>query len=314
MAYTTGDLVLDAHYNGFKDSVNTVWGAGTFASGTGYGQGTTLSAVAVGDTVSATQWSTLLARISSAASHQNTSITAITAPVAGDTISAYTALSSNITAITNSRFNAAGVGSDITTGGVAQRTSSWITSITMDYTITFASADAARYFFNAGGTIRMNFSRSGGTAHSKNTAWTNLCSACGTLVMSNGHTNSTIAGTSYNSGWTKVGGSGSPGNLATAYGFQDLTATWQQTFHQYDAAAPYTANVLVVDAKSTAANSNIVYLKVTFQDNAADNSIPSSVDVVDGTLQTTLVLRPPSTTYISNSWGTPTISCSVTGS
>lgn len=314
MAYVSGDLILDAHYNGFKDSVNAVWGAGSFAGATGYGQGTTLSAVAVGDTVSATQWSTLLARISSAASHQGTSITAITAPVAGDTISAYTALSGNITAITNGRYNATAVGTDITTGGVGQRTATWIASVTMTYTITFASADAARYFFNAGGTIRMTFSRSGGTAHTKNTTWTALCSAAGTVVMSNGYTNSTIAGTSYNAGATKIGGSGSA-TIATGTGYQDLTTSNQQIFLQYSPTAPYTANYIQVNVRgNTAAPSSQVIFDVVFKDDAADNSIPSSLDVVDGTLQTTLVLRPPSTTYISNTWGTPTISCSVSGS
>ena len=75
MAYTTGDTILDDHYNDFATSVNAIWGTGT--GDAGYGQGTTVSAVSAGTTVTATQWTTLLARISSIASHQSSSITAI---------------------------------------------------------------------------------------------------------------------------------------------------------------------------------------------------------------------------------------------
>ena len=89
MAYTTGDTILDNHYNDFATSVNAVWGSGSGDSG--YGQTDTVSSVSAGTTITAAQWTTLLARISSAASHQGSSITSISSPSAGDTISAYAA-------------------------------------------------------------------------------------------------------------------------------------------------------------------------------------------------------------------------------
>ena len=46
MAYTTGDTILDDHYNGFATSVNAIWGTGS--SVRGYGQGTTVSSVIAG--------------------------------------------------------------------------------------------------------------------------------------------------------------------------------------------------------------------------------------------------------------------------
>lgn len=310
MAYVSGDDILDAHYNGFADQVNAVWGAGT--GNTGYGQGSTLAAVAAGQTISASQWATLLARISSAASHQDSTITAITAPTAGDTIAAYTALAGNITTVTNNRFRAAASGSDITTGGVGQRTTGWTTSIVMAYTINFASEAAARYFFNAGGHIRISTSRSGGTAHTKNTQWATLCTQVGTIVISNGSVAPNIAGVAYNSGFTKIGGSGSVNTLHTTWGYYSATSTETIGFRQYEDTAPYTANYIRVTLQKVSATQLVV--RVGFYDDSADNSIPASLDVVDGTLQTNLVLRPPSTTHISNSWGTPTISVSVTGS
>jgi hypothetical protein len=103
MAYTSGDTILDNHYNDFATSVNAVWGSGSGDSG--YGQTNTVSSVSAGTTITASQWTTLLARISSAASHQSSSITSISSPSAGDTISAYAALSGNISTITTNRLN-----------------------------------------------------------------------------------------------------------------------------------------------------------------------------------------------------------------
>lgn len=311
MAYITGDLILDDHYNGFATSVNGVWGAGSVDSG--YGQSTTIAGVSVGTEISAAQWATLLARITSAAAHQGTAITSITAPTAGNTISAYSALAGNITAIQNARRNAAANGTDITAGGVGQRTTGWVTAITMTYTITFASAAAARYFFNAGGQIRLSTARSGGSAHAKNSRWTELCTAMGTIAITNGAGTSTIAGTAY-TGTNKIGGSGTVTTLNSAIGYYDLTTADQEVFRQYSSTSPYTANYIRVLVRgSVAAPAPTVYVTVIFQDDAADDSIPSSLDVIDGTLQTTMVLRPPSTTYISNSWGTPTMSVAVSG-
>jgi hypothetical protein len=59
MAYTTGDTILDDHYNDFATSVNAVWSTGSGDSG--YGQ-TAVSSVSVGTTITATQWTTLLSK------------------------------------------------------------------------------------------------------------------------------------------------------------------------------------------------------------------------------------------------------------
>ena len=53
MAYTTGDTILDDHYNGFVASINSIWGSGSGAAG--YGQTSTLSTVSAGSTITATQ-------------------------------------------------------------------------------------------------------------------------------------------------------------------------------------------------------------------------------------------------------------------
>jgi hypothetical protein len=319
MAYQSGDTILDDHYNTFVQggasavdhntaNVNTIWGAGTV--GKGYGQSGTLSTVSAGSTITATQWVNLLNRISTIASHQGSSITSISNPSTGDTISAYTALSTNVSTVFNNRRNATASGSNITAGGSRTGTNTWYTSQTTTFTITFASANAARYFFNAGGIVKFSFSRSGGTSSSKNTGWTNLCSACGTIAITGGDGTASIAGTSY-TGTTKVGGSGSTNVLATTTGWYDLTTSDVNIFKQFDATYLYTANYINMNAKTAGSGTQLV-VTVLFQDNANTTGwatgSPTQDEPVNGTLAATCVVTPPSTTHLTNTWGTPTIS------
>ena len=150
MAYSAGSTILDDDYNGFAGDVNSTWGTGS--GDEGYGQTNTISTVSAGTTITATQWTTLLARITSAASHQGTTITSITNPVAGNTIAAYAALSSNITAVTGTnRLNATAVCSASTTN--TDRTTSWGTTCRFTPTVPFSITNPSRYFFNASTSI-----------------------------------------------------------------------------------------------------------------------------------------------------------------
>ena len=311
MAYSTGATIIDDDYNIFATgnaagtgdnnvtNVNTVWGAGALTRG--YGQGTTVSPVSAGNTITATQWATLLTRMTSIANHQGTSITAISNPSTGDTISAYAALSSNITAIYNSSLNAAASGADLTTNGTTTTTSSWTSSATTTKTITFASAAALRYFFNAGGQIRFSFSRSGGGANTRNTAWTNLLTAVGTLVYTGSGSAKTIAGSTLQ-GFAKIGGSGTPSVFVESTGVQNFTPGAAATTVYTQAATTYLyqSNNIVITAALNAPSTAFT-LVVTLNDVET-----RPIDTVDGTLTMTTALRQPSTTYISNTWGTPT--------
>ena len=300
MAYTSGSTILDDEYNNFANDVNTVLGAGSGSFG--YGQSSTISTVSPGAVITATQWATLLNRISTLANHQNTSITAITNPTVGDQIAILSALQGNITLIEAGRRNAAANGTAITSGGVSSRTTAWNGIISTTQRITFASADHMRYFFNAGGRISISFSRTGGTAENKNTGWSNLCTACGTIHLSGAGTSKTIAGVAY-TGTTKIGGSGTVETLSTTVGFEQLTTAPSNTilFRQYDATAQYTANYLAVYGQK---GTNYVELITNFVDNADANTDEN----VDGTLSATVTAIPPSTTYLTNTWGTPTLS------
>ena len=322
MAYSQGSVILDDDYNIFATgnaagtgdnntaNINTVLGAGT--GDKGYGQSNTVSAVSAGSTITATQWATLLSRMTSLGAHQGTSITAISNPNAGDTIEAYAALSANITSIFNNRNNADANGTDITTNGTTTTSSTWDVRAVTTKTVTFADADSLRYFFNAGGMIRMSFSLTGGS-DAKSQEWADLLSQTGTIVVTGAAASKTIAAVAY-TGTTKIGGAGTPDTLATGTGALDYTGTPVAIFKQFADSAPYTANYINITGAVSGA---VLSFVVTLEDAAADTIAPAAgtgddLDVVDGTLTMTTVVRPPSTANLNaNTWGTPTMNAAT---
>ncbi len=62
----------------------------------------------------------------------------------------------------------------VATIGTSTRGTSWTSFVRHEFTVDFGDEDSARHFFNTGGQIIINASRSGGSATAQNTAWTNL--------------------------------------------------------------------------------------------------------------------------------------------
>jgi hypothetical protein len=319
MTYSAGGLIQAVDYNTFAQggaspdnnvaNVNTIWGAGTLDKG--WGQSSPVSTVAAAGTVTATQWTTLFNRFVTIANQTNTTITAIVNPTVGDTIAVKNNFTTNLTSAFTNRNNAVGVGSTITASGVATFSTTWVTALTATHTITFADANSARYFFNAGGRITWTGARSGGTASSQNTSWTDLLTACGTINTTTGTSTQTIAGTSY-TGTTKTGGSGSPTTLLTTTGFYDLTTSDQEVFKQLASTYLYTSNFVSINIKANAAagSATVITITVLFDDS---HSAYEPTNGVDGTLTSTITAVQPSTTYLSNTWGTPVLSSSISG-
>jgi hypothetical protein len=322
MTYSVAGLIEATDYNGFVSTtaganVNATWSTGTTSAG--YGQ-TALATVAATNTVTATQWASLVNTVSAMASHQGTAITSRTAPVTGNTISILSAVSTDIASCYTSRGNAVANGTQFTgwtgTNSKTAGTSGANWSITFTNTVTFASADAARYFFNAGGRIKIDVSKTS-TGATGDPEWNNLANTlCGDIFITGGDYNQTIAGTVY-TGTTKVGGSGTPTTLTTTTGWFDLTAGAAATivYKQFSATAPYTANFI---QHSIAKNAGSTALTITTLWQAADaESDPitggtAAVGATPGTAASTIVTYfPPSTTYLTNSWGTPTVAATT---
>jgi hypothetical protein len=283
--------------------LNTVWATG--GSTAGYGQ-TAAANVSVGGTVTATNWAALVANTASAAAHQGTSITSVTAPVSGGIVTYLSAIPTNLTTIYGSRLNAATQGS--TTSNTATIGTTWSQLATFTHTITFANGDAARYFFNSGGQLAITCAQAG--ASGINLLFNNLCSNVGTVVMSAPTSGSvSIAGTSYN-GITKVGGGGNAPTISSGSGYYAMTTANATAFTQTASTGPsgYLSTFIRILAKSNGTqgsngDAGSVITIYTIWDEVPDGLVVAS----GGT--TTLTVRPPETTNLANSWGT----ISVTG-
>ena len=312
MAYQAGNKILDDHYNTFvygtingsedvnTANVNSTWGSG--ALNKGYGQSSVLPSVTPGTKITATQWANLLNRIDTLAAHQGTTVSGISNPAVGDQISAYATLQADIDAVYANRANAIASGSSVTQ--TFDLTASWTVSSYPKFTISFPTANAMRYFFNAGGLIKVSVARSGGSVTDKNAEWTDLLDKCGTIVFSNGSTTANIAGTSY-TGTNKVGGAGTVNYINSNYGFYDMAfdATYVQLFQQYADTTPYTSNRAQLWVRGET-DSKSMTLRYSLLDDAPEDS---ANDTVDGTITMTCTITHPSTTYLSDTWGPITL-------
>jgi len=330
MTYTVGSTILATDYNGFVSTnganVNGIWSTG--ATTAGYGE-TALSTVSAAATITASQWSTLNSKISAMASHQGTTITSRSNPVVGNTIAILANLNTDVTNLTAARGNAAASGAQTTsfTGSTSKTTDTGSGStpwtITFTHTITWASANAARYFFNAGGRIKWETNKTS-TGNLADAEWNDLANTLvGDIYITAGSVLSpqAIAAANY-TGTTKVGGTGTPVTLTTATGWYNLLTTDTLIYKQFADTAPYTGQFIAVNAKTAGTGTQLV-ITTTWVDPGGSGT--GSSDVITGgtataspfttfgTAPTTLVtLFVPSSTYLTSAaWGTPTIAAAV---
>jgi hypothetical protein len=329
MTYVSGGLIQAADYNGFvndsANNINAIWSTGS--GDKGWGQ-TSISSVSAGGTVTATQWATLVANLATAGQQTSSTLTSRTQPVAGNVISILSNVGTDINTITNNRGNAAASGTEY---GVFSGTTSKTTAtgsgqtawtITFTHTVTFASANALRYFFNAGGIVRLKYGKSStGTDHDAD--WNTFAGLCGSINLT-GRVNGAaqlIAGTSY-TGTTRIGGGGgTQTTLTTTTGWYNLTGSPTTIFQLNNATAPYTPEFIRTTA--TATSGTVLTLVTTWSDDGSSGAgVTSNISggtattspstTITGTAPTTLCTYiPPSTTYLSASWGTPAIAASV---
>jgi hypothetical protein len=321
MTYSSGGLIQATDYNGFASTtananVNDLWGAGS--GDKGWGQ-TALSTVSAGGVVTATNWASLVNTISSMGSQTGTAITARTAPVTGNLIQILAALNTDLTNINNNRLNAVANGSQFTgwtgTNSKTAGTSGATWSITFTNTVTFASAAAARYFFNGGGRIKLDVSKTA-TGNLGDPEWNDLANTlCGDIFFTGGTGTATIAGTAY-TGTTKIGGTGSPNILLTTTGFYDLAAGGAATviYKQFADTVPYTSNFIQHSVALNAASTVLTFTTLwSASDGDAISGGTASSGATPGTAPTTICTYfPPSTTYLTSaSWGTPTVAATT---
>ena len=314
MSYAQYQTIAAADYNALvggnpataSGTLNTVWATGGTTAG--YGQ-PALANVATGDTILASSWANLVNRTASAATHQGTSITSVTAPATGGTITYLSAIPTNLTTIYTSRLNAATQSS--TTSNTVVAGATWTSIATFTQTATFANGDAARYFFNSGGQLAVTVSHANTTA-GINLLLNNLCSNVGTVVLSAPTSGTvTIAGTSY-SGVTRIGGGGNAPTVSTNSGYYALTTSNANIYYQTASTGPsgYLSTNINIFAKtngtvgSNGDRGNVITITTVWDE------IPNGLTVGTGST-TVLTVRPPEVTNIANTWGTISLAGSV---
>jgi hypothetical protein len=267
-------------YNAIRNKIVGILGTGSGQQG--YGQPLSSAAVFAGNNITKNQWDLLRFDLVNAKVHQDGVLPSIVTISSGDFIgygaghpnTNYDAIAEQ--AILN-RFNI-GAGRSVlslapmtgeTAPGVISRTGSWTTQSQCTLTMTFATANDARYFFNSGGKIRFTSSRTGGTTSSQNTQWTNLLS--------------TTAGTINFGAQTPV-----------TVNFYTLTTAYQQ-WYTVSASSPYAANFYRIEALCNCTDptnvngtASVVTFRITWGDSYVDVDPSPPGDLVDGTLSLTV--------------------------
>jgi hypothetical protein len=281
--------------NPYSTGVN-IMGVGSVTRG--YGQTTFGTTKNVGDIISANDFNNIRYDFLNASAHQNGSAAALT--LAGNVTGAQinttdpNSFAAYASTIDSDRFNCHSSRKTTASAGGNSRTSSWVSQVSAVYTLTFNSANEARYFWNGGGRIRIASSRTGGAASAQNTSWSSLLTSAGTQ---------------------EFGGS-------AVYGW----GTGASSLYSIYSSAPYASNTYNISATTNVNNSsgsaNIFYFTLTWVDPYVDPSPgnpPLPEDIVDGTLSYSVEITYPtgghaltpsgswaSYSYASYSAGAPT--------
>jgi hypothetical protein len=279
------------------NAANVAYVLGTGSQQFGYGQSTTaIASVSAAGTVTATQWAGLVHSINKVLGHQGGAGAQLASGsnigiTAGATIAAFANVSTAVTTINTNKLDFNSTRGTLVTGANFDATFSTST-FTRTITVTFASADQARYFFNAGGRFSLVFVPSGLTDNNKETSYNDLMNGIGTLHLD--------ALTS-----TRTGSTETLTTNGLAIGYWDLTTSNQTIIKLTSDNANYTANTLEVLMRvAGAAGSNgglgtqVIY-DITYTD-GADEAFD---DAVSGTFRHRVDITPPETTFLANSWG-----------
>ena len=311
MAYSQGGLIDAADYNGFigtspsstANKLNTVWAVGN--GNAGYGQ-TAIAQVSSAGLVTATQWATMINNLNSARTHQSGSGSGISAVTSGSTVNYLSTLSTNITtAYTNrSTFNAQGT---TTTGSVFSPNFTAVNQLAastfnITRTATFASADQARYFFNAGG--QLNFVVTSTTNGDSTSRSSDLVTLMSTNFVSKPAFRSASAS-------AHTGTGGTVNTDSTTIGYFNLTTSYQTLTKITSATSGYTGDYVELDVKSNGVQGSnadvgtVITFYVTIYSAARTGTAFN--DTINITPNHRIDIVYPETTNLTNSWGTVTI-------
>lgn len=292
-------IITAARYNSLQATVENVMGNG--AGQFGYGQTLASSQVAADTVIDSGHMSTLYTDLINARVHQVGSVPNSVATVsAGDVIEEdatdtgtargilqYEDLATLIETNKDVIYTADTSQSTITANKTnSSSTSSWNGVRDHIVTVTFATADARRHFFNAGGEIRFTADLDPAASNGKNNDWNALLANMGTITFKSNNCPSlgSSPGTSFNIG-----------NF-------EMTATDQLIF-QKDGTGVYAENDYNIKAKEL--NATTIQFTIQFRDDDIgddtnnDGAFNPQDESVTGTLQSVVGERLPTGSRVS---------------
>jgi hypothetical protein len=310
MAHNKGNSPVSTDYNSFIGTTGVTSAYASSVAATqkvaallgvgfgdrGYGQSSPLlTAVSQGGQIKATDWINLRTAIANIAGYQGTATTLLPPAseyVAGQKIvaeviatTAYD-IPTMITNIDTNRLVASAGNLSVTSNSLTvTRATTWgtgSTGIVAEITATFASEDAARFFFNSGGAVNLVLAHPS-SATTQDSNWNTILSALGTVSVGARAT-------------TRSGSGGTP----LAVGYYNLTAAYQTVFNGTGiGTGAYTANNVTIDALATGivgtngGNGTAVKIRITLTDghtNAFSDSVALGTNAVFGFKKAALIL------------------------
>ena len=258
MAYVVGDQILDDEYNNFLNStgtpkgINVIFGTGSLSRGLGQ---TELNTVAAGEQIAAAQWNSLFSAMDNVANHTNDTLSSTAAKAAGDIIAVKAALIADLTTLAASVSDGSPNATALSTSEALQTSTSsarWAGSHTVEHSITFNNANEARWFFNAGGKIQINCTRTtnaGGSATSKDTSVDDLITAMGNVQIKSQLSTRSGSGETLTTDGFNIG-------------FNDLTTSYQTIMELTQDSGSYTSMNIKLEAKADAEAGSITVVTV----------------------------------------------------
>ena len=261
MGYVVGEKILDDEYNTFVNSSSSPYGYNHFA-GTGalnYGLGQTEIATNVaGDTITAAEWNSLFTGMDNIANHTNDTLTSTAARSAGDTIAIKSALEADLASLAAEVAGGSTSATAVSAGSELQSSTSdtrWVGSHIVEHSITFASNNALRWFFNAGGIMRMTFTRNSNgasSATSKDSSVDELITAIGNFDLKSGVS-------------TRSGSGETVTTNGLANGVFDLGTGYTVLLKLTQASGTYTSMYIDIQAKLNAAIASAVTVTMYYR-------------------------------------------------
>lgn len=312
MTYSSGGVIQATDYNGFaggaaanvSGQLNTVLSTGR--GNAGYGQSSVANVTAVTNDVTATQWTTLVNGVDKVRKHQSgVGYANLTTYTAGQTINVINDITTNLTTSFTNRLVYTAQGATVTgaTFSPIFTLPNQLAGTTFQFsrTATFASADQARYFFNAGGQLNyviISVTNNDGTTRSASLA--------------------TLAATNFAS--KKIGaqdcvartGTGGTLNIdgTTNTGYYTSTTSNVTKTQITSTTATYTTDVFYLYEKSNGVQGtnadagSVVTLGVDLVSGTQTGGFNDSINI---TVNHRVDVIYPSSTFLANTWGSVTI-------